>query len=77
MRQVSTELCLGEEGEAVHSSTNVTDEKRKEFDTVNDKFDAFFKVHKNIFERAGFNWRNQLQGESAEQYIVELFKQLN
>ena len=35
---------------------------------------SFFKVRKNtIFERAGFNRRNQLEGESAEQYITVLF----
>ena len=35
-------------GEAVLSSTRVTAEERKEFDAVIDKFDAFFKVRKNV-----------------------------
>ena len=50
--QVSSLLyCLGEEGEAVLSSTNITDKERKELDTVIRKFDAFFEVRKNmIFE---------------------------
>ena len=57
------------------SSTRVTAEERKGFDAVIKKFDAFFKVCKNvIFERARFNRRNQLQGESAEQYIVQLYE---
>ena len=57
------------------SSTNVTDEEWKELDTVIRKFDAFFEVRKNmIFERARFNQRNQLQGDSAEQYIVQLYE---
>ena len=66
-------VASGLSGEAVLSSTRVTAEKWKEFDAVVDKFDAFFKVRKNvIFERARFNRRNQLQGESAEQYTVQL-----
>ena len=37
-------------------------------------FDAFFKVRRNvILERAKFNRRNQRAGESAEQYIIELY----
>ena len=38
------------------------------------KFEDFFKVRRNvIFERARFNRRNQLEGESAEKYIMELY----
>lgn len=44
-RQVSMLLyCLGEEAEAVLSSTNITNEERNVFNTVIGKFDAFFKV---------------------------------
>ena len=76
VKQVSTLLyCLGEEAEAVLNSTNATQEESKEYDTVIGKFDAFFKVRKNvIFERARFNRRNQLEGELAEQYIMELYR---
>ena len=39
-----------------------------------EKFNAYFKVRKNvIFERARFNKRNQLEGESIEQYITILY----
>ena len=38
------------------------------------KFDSFFQVRKNvIYERAGFNRRNQQSGETAEQYIMALY----
>ena len=38
------------------------------------KLDDFFKVRRNvIYERARFNKRNQLAGESAEKYIMELY----
>ena len=74
-RQVSTLLyCLGEQAEAVLTSTNATPDERKEYATVLAKFDGFFKVRKNvIFERARFNRRNQREGESAEDYIVALY----
>ena len=74
-KQVNTLLyCLGEEAESVLKSTNITDDERKEYDTVLGKFDNFFQLRRNvIFERARFNRRCQLPGESAEQYIVELY----
>ena len=74
-KQVSTLLyCLGEEAETVLASTNITDEQRKVYDTVISKFDSFFKVTRNvIFERARFNRRVQLEGETAEQFIIELY----
>ena len=75
VKQVNTLLyCVGEEAEAVLTSTNATEEDREVYDTVVAKFDAFFKVRRNvIFERARFNRRSQLVGESAEQFIMELY----
>ena len=62
-------LFCTEEADAVLSSTNVTAEERAVYETVLEKFDAFFQVRRNvIFERARFN---QLSGE---QYIMELYK---
>ena len=74
-KQISTLLyCLGEEAESVLTSTNATEDERKVYDTVMGKFDAFFQVRRNvIFERARFNRRNQLPGESSEQYIMALY----
>ena len=74
-KQVSTLLyCLGEEAEAILESTNIKDEEWKVYNTVVQKFDDFFKIHKNvIYECARFNCRNQLQGETAEQYIMALY----
>ena len=72
-RQVNTLLyCMGEEAQAILDATNVTEDERKH---VLGKFDDFFKVRKNIiFERARFNRRVQLGGETAEQFIMELHK---
>ena len=74
-QQVSTLLyCLGEEAESVLESTNITTENRNNYARVVEKFDEFFAVRKNvIFERARFNRRNQLDGETAEKYITELY----
>ena len=75
-RQINTLLyCLGEEANEVLTSTNITEEERKDFKTVIEKFDSYFQVRRNIiFERARFNQRNQLPGESAETYISELYR---
>lgn len=75
-RQVSTLLyCLGEEANDVLASTNISEEDKKDFTKVMDKFDEFFKVRHNvIFERARFNQRNQLPGEAAEKYIADLYR---
>ena len=74
-RQVSMLLyCLGEDADDILTSTNISEEERKNFVEVLAKFDAFFKVRQNvIFERAKFNKRTQLDGESAEQYITTLY----
>ena len=74
-KQVNTLLyCLGEEAEDVLASTNPSQEETRAYDAVMLKFDSFFKIRKNvIFERARFNCRKQLEGESAEQYITHLY----
>ena len=74
-RQVSTLLyTMGKNADNVLTSTNISGDDRKKYKSVIEKFDAFFKVRRNvIFERAKFNRRNQLPGESAEQYITELY----
>ena len=66
---------MGEEADAVLSSTNITAEGRKVYDTVMEKFDDYFQVRKNtIYERAKFNRRDQREGESSEQYITTLYE---
>jgi len=74
-RQVSTLLyCLGEKADDVLSSTGISEENRKKYSEVLNSLDDYFKVRKNvIFERARFNRRNQLQGETAEEYVTVLF----
>jgi phytoene/squalene synthetase len=70
-RQASTLLyCLCEEVHGVLASTSITVEDSKKYSKVLKKFDEHFDVRKNvIFERARFNKQNQLDGETAEEYI--------
>ena len=74
-RQVDTLLyCMGEEAEDVLTSTNISAEDREKYDKVIEHFESHFKVRRNvIFERARFNRRCQKEGETAEQYITELY----
>ena len=63
-RQISTLLhCLGGDFEDILDSTNITEEDRKKYNKVIEKFDSHFQVRRNlIFERARFNKRDQLEG---------------
>lgn len=56
-------------------STNVKGNERKVYNTVLKKFNDFFKIAKInvIYERVRFNCQNQLQGATAEQYIMALY----
>ena len=69
--QVNTLLyCLGEEGEDLLCSTNITEDERKEYSSVREKLNGFFQVRKNIiFERAKFNCWSQL----AREFIMSLY----
>ena len=74
-KQVSMLLySLGEEAEAVLCSTNIEPSERENYSKVLKRFDKYFQVGRNvIFEQAWFNRRDQLEGESCDQYITELY----
>ena len=74
-RQVSALLyCMGKSAEDVLTSTGISDGDREKYTSVMNALETFFKVRRNvILERAKFNRRNQMAGESAEQYITELY----
>ena len=75
LRQVSTLLyCLGEEAKDVLASANLTEAAQKEYASVIQCLDRFFKVRQNvIYERARFNRRDQQPGETVERYITALY----
>ena len=72
-KQVNTLLfCLGEEAGDVFAVSGAINKTKKYTEAV-DTFEKFFGVRKNlIFERARFNSRDQMEGESAEQYLLVL-----
>eukprot|EP00731_Ephydatia_muelleri_P001217 Em0001g1217a len=74
-KQVSTLLyCLGEGAEDTLSSTNISRKDRESYGAVVKKLDDYFGVRRNvIFECARFNRRDQLEGETADEYIATLF----
>uniref|UniRef100_A0A1X7T6M4 Retrotransposon gag domain-containing protein n=1 Tax=Amphimedon queenslandica TaxID=400682 RepID=A0A1X7T6M4_AMPQE len=75
-KQVNTLLyCMGDESDAILDSMKVTEVERGDYTVVLRKFDDFFKVRRNvIFERARFNRRSQQEGESTEEFIMELYR---
>ena len=67
--------CLGGDAEDMLGSTNITEDNRKHYSEVLEKFDSHFKIRRNlIFERTQFNKYDQLEGESAEQDITILYQ---
>ena len=74
-RQVSALLyCMGDQADSVLTSTKIATEDRLKYNSVMSKINGYFKVRRNvILKRARFNQRNQLAGESVEQYITVLY----
>ena len=67
--------CQGEVLESVLNSTDISDEERKDYNTVIAKLISFFILCQNvILERARFNQCNQLKGEMAKQFVMELYR---
>ena len=73
-RQISTLLYfMGDNAEDTLASTDISRADWSRYATVIAKFDTFFLVWKNvIFEHMSFNWCNQEDVESAEQFITSL-----
>ena len=61
-----------EEAEDVLTSTNITVDGKKQYETVVAKFNKYFKFCK--MSSFSFNHRSQLKGESVEQYIISLYR---
>lgn len=68
MEGKSAHFCMAcEEANDALASTHISEDDRMVFSTVLEKLDNYFKVRHNvIFERARFNKRNQLAGDSAK-----------
>ncbi|GBN97820.1 hypothetical protein AVEN_212559-1 [Araneus ventricosus] len=65
---------MGEQAEDIFSSFGLSETEQDDFDIVLKKFNDHFVVKKNtIFERAQFNKRVQLDGESVNAFITVLY----
>ncbi|XP_048586199.1 uncharacterized protein LOC116611839 [Nematostella vectensis] len=64
---------MGERAEDVLSTFSLTEAESKDYKVVVQKFDGHFVKKRNtIFERAKFNQRVQLAGESVDAFITDL-----
>ena len=65
---------MGDAADDILSSFGLTDDEKKDYDTVVEKFDRHFVKKRNvIFERARFNQRKQEEGESVDHFATVLF----
>ena len=56
------------------TSTHISEDDQKQYSTVIEKFETFFKVRKIvIFEKAHFNRHCQAEGKLAEQFITTVY----
>ena len=73
--QVNTLVyTMGDAADDILSSFGLSEEDKKKFDTVVAMFEGHFVKKRNvIFERAKFNQRKQEEGESADEFITDLY----
>ncbi|GBN48552.1 hypothetical protein AVEN_233102-1 [Araneus ventricosus] len=64
---------MGEQAEDIFSSFGLSETEQDDFDTVLKKFNDHFVKQNTIFERAQFNKRVQLDGESVNKFITALY----
>ena len=74
--QVNTLIyCMGGEAEDILDSLNLSDADRKKYKNVTEALQKYFVPKRNvIFERAKFNQRTQMKGESVDTYETNLYK---
>lgn len=66
---------IGQEGVDLFNTFNLTDAERKDLNTVKTKFQNHTTPKVNVtFERYVFNNRSQKEGETFDQYVIELRK---
>ena len=73
--QVNTLIyTMGEQADDIFISFEFTAEQEEIYEEVKERFENHFIVKRNvIFERAKFNSRNQLAGESVDSFITDLY----
>ena len=73
--QVNTLIyTMGDQADDVLRSLALSEEDRKTYSVVKEKFDSYFIRRRNvIYERAKFNRRKQEEGETVEAFITALY----
>lgn len=73
--QVNTLIyTMGSAAEDILASLSLSDEEREVYETVENKLNDYFVVRRNtIYERAKFNQRIQMEGESVDTFITSLY----
>ena len=73
--QVNTLIySMGSEADDIVQSLGIAEGDQKKYDVVKKKLEDFFIIKRNvIFERANFNLRSQLEGETVDVFITDLF----
>ena len=73
--QVNTLIyTMGDEADDILRSFQLSEEDKKDYKIVKEKFEAHFVKRRNIiFERAKFNMRKQEGGESVDAFITDLY----
>ena len=65
---------MGPEADDIFASFDLSDENKKKYAKVKEKFDNHFIIRRNIiFERAKFNKRKQEDGESVDSFVTSLY----
>ena len=73
--QVNTLIySMGDDADDILRSFGLSDEDKKKYNTVRQRFDGHFVKKRNvIFERAKFNMRKQEEGETVDSFITDLY----
>lgn len=73
--QVNTLVyTMGDVADDILTSFGLSDEDKKKYDTVVERFERHFVKKRNIiFERAKFNQRKQEEGESVDDFVTALY----
>ena len=74
-KQVNTLVySMGAKAEDIFQAFSLSEEESKSYNTVNTKFESHFIKRRNtIFELAKFNRRVQQEGESVDDFIIDLY----
>ena len=66
---------MGDKAHDILASFGLSDENKKKYSVVREKFDQYFVKKRNvIFEHAKFNSQRQHRGETVDNFITDFIK---